>query len=221
MVRTSMGLAALLASLTAAGAAQADARTYIGPHPLDFQGNWDFEAGAHVHENLPIGTGPFGEVEGALIFLADPLAWGYQRTVWTYRGTHPLPGGVQAYCDVTGDHRHVFAPEGAYQVEDSGVYVYAGALRGGVAMIRPRRPAPARPVTTARRARSRVVPYGGYGYYGVPRGAMRRAPARSRSGSPQAPLPSPLDSRYSRMRSHPRRAAPRVEQGRGQGRQHP
>ena len=94
-----------------------------------------------MHDLLPVGLGPFAEVDGVMIFLGDPRAYGWQGPVYEYRGAHPLPARVGGYCGLTGGHRHPFAPEGDYRVLD-GVNRYAGALRGGVGIHRPGQLAP-------------------------------------------------------------------------------
>lgn len=107
------------------------------------------EDGEHRHEELPVGRAPFGEVDGILIFLGDPLAYGYDGEVWTFAGAHPLPGGVSGYCGIARPHRHEFAPDGAFRRNDDGSYAYIGAMRGGLAMVEPVRLSPPEPVIPA------------------------------------------------------------------------
>jgi len=126
--------------LSAAGA-RAQVR-YLGPHPIDREGRWDYEEAEHTHADVLVGDAAFGVVDGLRVFLADPIAWGWDRDVWTYRGAHPLPGGLPGYCGIRGEHRHPFAPEGSYRRTSRGVYAYAGALHGGLPMVRPERLAP-------------------------------------------------------------------------------
>ncbi len=210
MLRSAIVTALALATTVGASRARADVRTYLGPHPIDLAGHWHFEEGLHPHDALPIGAGPFGEVDGALVFLADPLEWGFDGDVWTYRGAHPLPGGVQAYCGIAGDHRHEFAPEGAYRFDEaSAAHVYAGALRGGVAMITPGRAAPPQPIVVAG-SRPPIAPYwypgGGGSAYAPPRRAVQ-----------PRPLPTALDGRYTRVESRRATATRRLDAPRQHG----
>ncbi|MFW6067675.1 MAG: hypothetical protein ACOC97_04995, partial [Myxococcota bacterium] len=124
-----------------AGPARAEARPYRGPHPVDDRGGWHFEQDVHVHDTLPLGSEPFGEVEGVLVFLGDPLAYGYDGAVWAYDGIHPIPLG-DAYCGLRDVHRHPFPPEGDFRRDDGDTYRYVGALRGGVPTVHPGRVAP-------------------------------------------------------------------------------
>ena len=139
-------LAAVLPGLTSPVAAQG--HTFRGPHPIDLEGHWHLEETDHVHGALSSVAGAFGEVDGVHVFLGDPIAFGWTGDVWTYAGVHPLPGALPGYCGIGGEHRHVFAPEGAFRVDD-GVYAYVGGLRGGLPMVRPRRVQPRSPVVVA------------------------------------------------------------------------
>lgn len=124
-----------------ASTAAAEARPYRGPHPVDLEGNWHEEESVHVHDDLPVGLAPFAAVDGVLVFLADPLAYGWDAAVWTYDGVHPLPARIGEYCGIEEEHRHPFAPEGRFR-EEHGVHRYVGALRGGVPQHRPGRMEP-------------------------------------------------------------------------------
>jgi hypothetical protein len=136
--------------IAVAPTALADPRAYRGPHPIDLDGNWDFAEELHVHDDLPVGTEPFAEVDGALVFLGDPIAYGWEGAVYTFRGAHPIPASMgRGYCAMTGEHQHTFAPEGAHRRESAGAYVYTGAMRGGYAMVRPARAIPPHPVVRA------------------------------------------------------------------------
>ncbi|MGF1469031.1 MAG: hypothetical protein ACFCGT_23140 [Sandaracinaceae bacterium] len=146
MSRRHAGLVAGAALVAAwlASPASADVFTYLGPHPVDLAGTWHSGAEPHDHGELPVGGDGFGTVGGARVFLGDPVSYGWSGPVWTYRNSHPI-GGLGLICDVRGEHRHPFAPEGEYR-EDDGVFTYRGALRGGWAVVRPRRVQPRRPV---------------------------------------------------------------------------
>ena len=152
------GLVALVIVLAAGNSAAAQARPYRGPHPIDLDGHWDLEDAVHVHGELAVGFDPFGDVDGVLVFLGDPLAYGYEGDVWTFRGAHPLPGGMRGYCGLDGEHRHPFAPEGSFRREDDGTHVYVGAMRGGVEMVRPGRAMPRHPIVTGPLVASRPTP---------------------------------------------------------------
>jgi len=143
--------AALLALsvLAAPAIASAQTATYRGPHPIDLEGHWHEVDEAHEHGELLVGAEPFGEAEGIRLFLADPLAYGWDGAVWTYRGAHPLPGGVEGYCGLSGDHRHPWVPEGRFRVIDDRVHVYRGGMRGGLPMARPERTEPRQEVVVA------------------------------------------------------------------------
>jgi len=233
--------AAATLALLFASRAEAEARPYRGPHPVDLEGHWHLEDGVHVHEDLAVGTEPFGAVDGVLVFLADPVAYGWTGEVWTFRGAHPLPGGLRGYCGIGGDHRHPFAPEGAFR-RDDGVYVFTGAMRGGRDMVRPGRLGPRHPVVVADRPPAGVPTTPGvapFWYAGClhrlvlgPRGPVRvplpgcrphreregHAGARGRPGRRAAPpAPSTLDGNYTRFESRPARA-PAPPRSRSQGR---
>ncbi len=141
-------VAALAAVSTGASVAVAQGRAYRGPHPVDLEGHWHLEDAVHVHDELPVGVEPFGDVDGVFVFLADPVAYGYEGRSWTYRGVHPLPGGLSAYCGIEGEHRHPFAPDGSFRREAGGAYTFTGALRGGRRMVRPGVVAPRHPIVT-------------------------------------------------------------------------
>lgn len=171
------GLAALAGLIVGVSGARAEPRPYRGPHPVDYAGTWHLDRSVHVHDELPVGLGPFAEVDGVLVFLADPIEFGYEGTVWRYRGAHPLPAVVTGYCGIPGEHRHPFPPEGEFRSED-GVYVFVGALRGGVPTYRPGQTGV--PESVARRREDRreevpaVVGYGVYAPFAVGRPPRRR-----------------------------------------------
>ncbi|MCB9591883.1 MAG: hypothetical protein H6719_04035 [Sandaracinaceae bacterium] len=129
--------------------ASAQTALYTGVHPIDLDGHWHDVEGPHEHGELLVGTGPFGEVDGVRVFLADPIAYGWAGAVWTFRGAHPLPDGLGGYCALSGDHRHAFAPEGSYRRASNGAHVYRGGMRGGLAMLRPAQTSPPRPIVVA------------------------------------------------------------------------
>lgn len=137
--------ALVLLGLLISTGARAQTPRYVGPHPVDLEGHWH-TGETHTHDGLGVGPGPFVEVGDARVFLGDPVSFGYEGTVFTYRGAHPLPFGLEAYCSLRGEHAHPFAPEGSYRHERDGVYAYVGALRGGRPMLRPRVMAPDSPV---------------------------------------------------------------------------
>ncbi|MCA9609889.1 MAG: hypothetical protein KC619_30040 [Myxococcales bacterium] len=138
-------LAIVALFLLVPAAASAQRVSYLGAHPVDLAGHWDMEEGVHEHDTLLVGSDPFGEIDGVRVFLADPIAYGWTEAVWTYRGAHPIPG-LDAYCGVTGDHRHAFVPEGSFRRTSTGVHVFIGGMRGGVPMARPTRVTPREPV---------------------------------------------------------------------------
>jgi hypothetical protein len=224
------GLGVLL--LAGASPAQAQARAYRGPHPLDLDGHWHLEDTVHVHGELAVGFDPFGDVDGVLVVLGDPVAFGYEGDAWTYRGAHPLPGGLRGYCGLGGEHRHPFAPEGAFRREDDGVHVYVGAMRGGIEMVRPGRVMPRHPIVTGPLVASRPTPgtlapffFGGcmhqwiWGSTSRPvavpyagclpttpfrGGHAARGRARVRDATPRPPPAPPVESTvYSRVTSRP------------------
>lgn len=134
--------------------AAAEARAYRGLHPIDLDGSWHDETDIHAHDDLPVGLGPFGDVDGALVFLGDPTAYGFAGPVYTYLGVHPLPAEIGDRCGLLGEHRHHFAPEGQYEQRD-GNYRYTGALRGSSRTIVP---SVTQPSARVLRARSRDTP---------------------------------------------------------------
>src|SRR5689334_4624433 len=138
-------MVALACCLALTATARADARPYRGPHPLDLEGHWHDEATVHVHDVLPVGLAPFASVDGVMVFLGDPSAYGYAGDVYTYRGAHPLPARMvsAAICGLTGEHRHPFAPEGAFSRESDGAYRFNGAIHGGDTLVVPGRLSPA------------------------------------------------------------------------------
>lgn len=150
---------ALLAASVAPGAV-AEPLPYRGPHPIDLEGHWHEEDAVHVHDDLPVGTGPFAAVDGVLVFLGDPAAYGWDGAVWTYDGVHPLPARIGEYCGIAGEHRHPFAPEGSFRERDDGSWKYVGALRGGVPQHRPGRLEPGGgPVPPAASGGDAPIPY--------------------------------------------------------------
>lgn len=130
------------AVLAVAGVARAEPRAYRGPHPVDDAGHWHPDETVHVHEQLAVGLDAFADVDGVLVFLGDPVAYGWTGDVFAYRGAHPLPARVGGYCGIRGEHRHTFAPEGSYRRDDTGAYAFVGAMRGGVPTYVPGRLAP-------------------------------------------------------------------------------
>lgn len=140
-MRPAGALVALAVALALSTTARAEPRPYRGPHPMDLDGHWHEEDEVHVHDDLPVGLEPFAEVDGVLVFLGDPDAYGWDGPTWTYDGMHPLPARIGDYCGIAGAHRHPFAPEGDYRRSD-GVWRYVGALRGGVPLHRPGRLTP-------------------------------------------------------------------------------
>lgn len=202
--------------------------TYRGPHPIDLEGHWHLEEVDHVHGELTSVAAAFGEVGGVHVFLGDPTAFGWAGDVWVYGGVHPLPGALPGYCGITREHRHPFAPEGAFRVDD-GVHVYQGGLRGGLPMVRPRRIAPRRPVAAVERPPAGVpttpgiAPYwfagclhrlvmGPDGLVPVPlAGCVPRAGRRAAPAQPAPPAAVPrLEDRYTRVQSRPQRAPART-----------
>lgn len=145
-MRAFLGLSLLLTGTASPALGQAEALPYRGPHPLDLDGHWHEEGAVHVHATLPVGLGPFARIDGVMVFLADPVAYGWDGDVFTYLGVHPLPPRIGEYCGIDGEHRHWFAPEGEFRRDAEGRHRFAGALRGGVPMHRPGRAEPERPV---------------------------------------------------------------------------
>jgi len=211
-----------LLSTTIPATAAAQTASYHGPHPIDLDGHWHLEDAPHEHAELVVGTRPFGEADGQRIFLGDPIAFGWDGEVWTFRGAHPLPGGVPGYCGLPGDHRHAFAPEGRFRRSSAGAHVYTGGMRGGVAMVRPERTTPRNPILTAPAIAS-PAPYWFLGcqYRLLPGAAGSRVPtalvpgcvprsgrgygrvlrARPGGAAPSQPNGSYFDGSYTRMRS--------------------
>lgn len=187
--RAALALLAGLSALALAPTAHAEPLPYRGPHPVGFDGSWHLEREVHVHDRLPVGTEPFARVEGVHVFLGDPVAHGYEGTVWTYEGVHPLPWGMPGYCGLSGEHDHPFAPEGQYRRDRGGVYDYVGPLRGGLGTYRPRRVGVPRAVRREREERAEEAAARGY-RWGVapvlPSHAHRRAHGRHR-GPREAP----------------------------------
>ena len=204
-------------------AAQAEPRSYRGTHPVDLDGHGHFDDSVHVHDDLPVGLGPFADFDGVLVFLADPEAFPGEVTSYAYDGTHPLPARFgTAYCGRDGVHSHPFIPEGDYRNED-GVYHFSGALHGGAPTLRPGRGSP--PSRVERRTVP-VVPAGGFPYGYVPAGTptCTTIVERTRSGTtvyrsgycppprrprPRSVRPSPPHERPGPPRTQYRTPAPR------------
>jgi hypothetical protein len=148
----------------ASNVAHAQPRPYRGPHPVDLEGHWHDESSVHVHDTMAVGLEPFVSVDGVMVFMADPGAYGYAGQLWTFRDGHPLPAGMgTGYCAIGGAHRHYFAPEGegSFRRTSDGAYVFTGTMRGGVASYVPERlvpPADA-PVTLTAQTPSGTTPY--------------------------------------------------------------
>lgn len=193
-----------LVGLAAIWPTQASAQaTYRGLHPIDLDGHWHLEDAEHVHDGLPVGDAPFGEVDDVLVFLGDPLAYGYDGEVWTFANAHPLPGGISGYCGISRAHRHPWAPEGGYRRSSNGSYRYIGAMRGGWTMTEPARIAPATPVIAAPPAGS-SAPF-------LWAGCMHALAPGSRGGVVVAPTPGCVPARAARGRAT--RAARPAQQG--------
>src|SRR5688500_5405755 len=110
--------------------ARAEPRPYRGPHPIDHEGHWHDESAVHVHDDLPVGLAPFAQIDGVLVFLADPIGYGWAGESWRFRGAHPLPPRTGGVCGIAAEHGHPFAPEGEFRRDDAGVYRFVGTLRG-------------------------------------------------------------------------------------------
>jgi hypothetical protein len=201
MVRSLALSLLLLAAGSAAGQSGEAVRTYLGPHPIDRAGNWHAGGEAHEHGQLVSGEAAFGAVGEIRVFLADPVAWGWTGAVWIYDGRHPV--GDLAYCGLSGEHAHPFAPEGTYREVRAGVYRFTGALRGGRPVIRPARVRPARPLVTADSVVATPAPLVvGGGFLGAPfsgapflgdpacRGHRCVEGARARRRRPRPPAPA-------------------------------
>lgn len=152
---------ALLAafSVSIAGSAAAEPRPYRGPHPLDLDGHWHDENSVHVHDTLVVGLEPFASVDGVLVFLADPVTYGYAGQTWSFVDAHPLPAGYGIrYCAISGLHRHAFAPEGegSYRRGSDGSFAFVGTMHGGAQSYVPGRllPPASAPVSIATSNRS-------------------------------------------------------------------
>ena len=142
-------------SLAVTAEASAEPKPYRGAHPIDLEGRWHHESSVHVHDDLPVGRAPFADVDGVLVFLGDPRAFGYEGETWTFRGAHPLPPAMNGDCGIQGEHSHAFSPEGSFRREASGAYTFTGAFVGGrhsyvpgastprTAIARPSAPVPA------------------------------------------------------------------------------
>ncbi len=117
--------------------AQHQAKTYRGVHPFA-DGAWHDAEEEHDHGALTVGEAVFAEVDGARVFLGDPVRFGFQGDVFSYLGAHPLPLALgAAYCGIHREHRHWFAPEGQYRESDEGVFRHVGTLRGGTPTVVP------------------------------------------------------------------------------------
>lgn len=138
--------ATALLLLVFASPAQAHAHAFWGPHPVDGEGGWHDGRELHEHPLPRELAAAFADAGGYQVFLGDPEAYGWPGGVWDFVGPHPLGGGLDAYCALTGRHTHAFAPEGAYRVERDGAHRYQGALSGRWRSLRPRRLRPPRPI---------------------------------------------------------------------------
>lgn len=144
---------ALALSLVALAAAHADrgrgknkSRQYHGAHPLSIKA----EAGfcyievPHVHptrihnKHKPL----YRAHEGHKVFIADPVAYGYEGPRHSYYGHHPVAvdvvlgeeasfssGQQLEFCYLDGPHYHLFAPQpGLSFTEAAGASWYIGEL---------------------------------------------------------------------------------------------
>ncbi|NOY89947.1 MAG: hypothetical protein GXP55_01970 [Deltaproteobacteria bacterium] len=190
---------ALLIGLWPGSVARAEVRPYRLPHPLDLEGNWHAEERVHVHDDLPVGLDSFADVDGVMVFLGDPAAFGYAGTIYSYVGVHPLPASVGGYCGIHGPHSHAFTPEGRYRRDAQGRYAFAGALRGGVRTYIPGRVEPAlavRPAAAANVAAPAWLVATAYGpggsllYLPIPIGALDAGPITYGPVSGAGPFPT-------------------------------
>lgn len=122
-----------LAGVSAGGTKQI---RYVGIHPVpaaDGGGICHIEA-PHVH----IYAGDkvqYREHDGELVFVGDPVAYGYDGPRYAYKGHHPIDLHVvigdeehdSEWCYLDGAHYHPFAASGPNFVLTGGAYFYVGA----------------------------------------------------------------------------------------------
>src|ERR1044071_907743 len=104
--------------------AQADHRKqvrYVGIHPIpkEYGGGTCYIEYPHVHVYMvPDAKVHYRDHGGALYFVGDPVAYGYDGPRYAYNGPHPIRVDAVVgdddpdteYCYITGPHYHAYAP---------------------------------------------------------------------------------------------------------------
>jgi hypothetical protein len=126
----------------AASPARADHPTqvrYVGVHPIpkEYGGGTCYIEVPHVHVYMvPDAKVHYRNHRGALYFVGDPVAYGYDGPKYAYNGPHPVRVDVVAgddegddpdeeYCYIQGPHFHNYAPPPAIEAQfklDGGAY---------------------------------------------------------------------------------------------------
>jgi hypothetical protein len=110
-------------------APQAGTYSYHGFHPLPpGHGAFCTTPGPHAHSFAPADMHVFVLWDGTFVFVGDPNVFGYTGAVYSYSGPHPLPWG--GWCDISGPHHHLFAPDETYFVLQGPYWVYETTVWG-------------------------------------------------------------------------------------------
>lgn len=105
---------------------------YAGIHPIPYDVGVGFchTQTVHFHPYQPFDVNLFHQVNGYYYFVGDPYDFGYNQSLFWYRGHHPVPVEFgDGFCYMTWPHRHHYAPtpmfRGRFHLV-GGHYVYIG-----------------------------------------------------------------------------------------------
>jgi hypothetical protein len=94
---------------------------YVGIHPIpkEYGGGTCYIEVPHVHVYMvPDAKVHYRDHRGALYFVGDPVAYGYDGPKYAYNGPHPIQVDAvvgdddpdEEYCYITGPHYHSYEP---------------------------------------------------------------------------------------------------------------
>jgi hypothetical protein len=113
---------------------------YVGIHPIpkDQGGGTCYIEVPHVHVYLVADAKlQYRDHDGALYFVGDPVAYGYDGPKYAYNGPHPVRVDVvvgddredEEYCYINGPHFHAYEPPPVLDADfklEGGAYWYVG-----------------------------------------------------------------------------------------------
>ncbi|MDW8281905.1 MAG: hypothetical protein RMK29_09350 [Myxococcales bacterium] len=105
---------------------------YAGIHPIPYDVGVGFcyTQSIHFHPYQPFDVNLFHQVNGYYYFVGDPYDFGYNRSLFWYRGHHPVPLEFgDGFCYMSWPHRHHYPPTPMLRAHFhlmGGHYVYIG-----------------------------------------------------------------------------------------------